>query len=164
MWIGRPGWLLLGLALLLGTLTGCGEEVPAEPPVGKVERTDSIIATNLVLVTNGRGVARMVGTLVNEADREDRLVGLDIAADVGEYSVTFADGPIRLPPDEPVQLTRDARVIIVSDTLRPGFRADVRLAFRNSETITTTVPVEPQEGAYEEVEVTRPQDGDISPD
>ena len=91
-------------------------------------------------------------------------MGLDIDGDVGEYSVTFADSPIRLPPDEPVQLTRDARVIIVSDTLRPGFRADVRLAVRNSETISPTVPVEPQEGAYEEVEVTQPQDGDISPD
>jgi hypothetical protein len=131
--------------------------------LGQVERTETITAADLILVTNGRGVARMVGTLVNDAEAEDRLVGPDIATDVGEYSGTFAEGPIVLPTDEPVRLPRDALVTVLSDSLRPGFRADIRLSFRNSETITTTVPVEPQEGVYEEVEITQPPDGDISP-
>jgi hypothetical protein len=156
--------LLFGLAMVLWMLSGCSEEPEAEPSLGQTERTESITATDLVLVTNGDGVARMVGTLINEAEEQDRLVGLDIETDVGEYAVTFAEGPIVLPTDEPVKLARDALVTVVSDSLRPGLRADLRLSFRNSETIDTTVLVKPQSGVYEEVEITQPPDGDISPD
>jgi len=138
--VRSPGVLLFGLAVMLWTHTGCSEEPRAEPSLGQVERTETITAADLVLVTNGRGVARMVGTLVNDAEEEDRLVGLDIATDVGEYSVTSAEGPIVLPTDEPVKLARDTLVTVLSDSLRPGCRADIRLSFRNSETITTTVP------------------------
>ncbi len=160
----RGGVLLLGLVLMLWMLSGCSEEPRAEPSLGQTERTGSITATDLVLVTNGDGVARMVGTLVNEAEETDRLVGLDIGTDVGEYAVTLAEGPIVLPTGETVTLARDARVTVVSDTLRPGFRAEVSLSFRNARTIDTTVLVKSQEGVYEDVEITQPPDGEIAPD
>lgn len=158
--------LLFFLALALVPLTGCAgtKKSQGEPSLGQVERTETITAADLVLVTNGRGVARLVGTLLNDAEEEDRLVGLDIATDIGEYSVTFAEGPIVLPTGEPVRLARDALVTVLTNSLRPGFRADMRLSFRNSETITTTVLVEPQKGVYAEVEITQPPDGDISSD
>lgn len=79
--------LALGLAA-----AGCSEVRPTTaPPLGQVERTGSIKALDLVLVTNGKGVARLVGTLVNEAEEPDRLVGIDLAAEPpGGYSVFLA--------------------------------------------------------------------------
>ncbi len=143
-------------------LAGCSEDPEAEPSLGAVERTGSVTAADLVLVTNGEGVARLVGTLVNEAEDSDRLVGIDLQTEVGEYSVILAQAPVVLPTGEPVRLARDAEVTVLSDTLKPGFRADLRLSFRNSASISTTVPVNLPEGIYSDVEVLDPDAG-LSP-
>lgn len=157
---------LLTCVLLTLTLTSCMEEDrdPTGAGVGQYERTQSIDALNLVLVTNGEGVARLVGTLLNEGEEVDRLVGMDIDTEIGDFSVIVADAPVELAPDEPVKLARDAQVTVLSDALRPGYRAELLLVFRNSEPIATTVLVERQEGIYEDVEVMEPPDGDIAPE
>lgn len=160
------GVLVVSAALLLLSLAGCGEdrrEDTVDAPLGQVERTATIDALNLVLVTNEEGAARLIGTLINQADRPDRLVGLDVDADPPGYSVILADGPYVLPQDEPLRLYRDANVTVLSEAFRPGFRADVTLAFANSGPIRTTVPVETNTGIYRDIEVSRPPDGDIRP-
>ena len=153
------------VALVLAGVTGCADpEVETTPSIGQVERTETVAALGLALVTNGRGAARLVGTLVNSADEADRLIGVDIDPTVEPFDVVIADAPIILPPEEPVTLARDAQMTVFADQFVPGFRADLRLVFLNSPTIETTVSVETQTGPYAEVEVLEPQDGDISPD
>lgn len=152
--------------LLVACLTACADpEVDdTTPSIGQVERTDTVAALGLALVTNGRGAARLVGTLVNSADEPDRLVGVDVDPNIDSFDVVIADAPIILPPEEPVTLARDAQMTVFADQFVPGFRAELRLVFLNSPTIVTTVSVETQTGPYAEVEVLEPQDGDISPD
>jgi hypothetical protein len=153
------------LAVVLACATGCAEpEVETEPSIGQVERTESMEALGMALVTNGQGAARLVGTLVNNAEEPDRLVGVDVDPTVESFDVVIADGPIVLPPDEPVTMARDAQMTVFADAFVPGFRPELRLVFRNSAPIVTTVPVETQTGPYAEVEVLEVPDGDISPD
>lgn len=152
-------------ALLLAGLTACADpEIETQPSIGQVESTESMKALGMALVTNGEGAARLVGTLVNSGDDTDRLVGVDVDPTIESYDIVIADGPIVLPPDEPVTLARDAQMTVFSDQFVPGFRAELRLVFANSAPIATTVPVETQTGPYAEVEVLEPIDGDISPE
>lgn len=161
-----------GAAVLLLSLTACGEDDlasvdgpdNADPPLGAVERTENIDALNLVLVTEGEGVARLVGTVINQAEETDRLIGIDVDTEVGPYSLIFAEGPLLLPTDEPLRLAREAEVTVVSDRLRPGFTAEVTLLFENSAPVVSEVLVKLREGVYSDVEVMRPPDGDIAPD
>ena len=153
-------------ALLLPIATACADDptrAGTDPGIGQVERTETMKALGLALVTNENGAARLVGTLVNTGAERDRLVGLDLAT-TRPFEVRVGDAPVVLPPDQPVQLVRDAEMILFTDDLRPGFRQDLTLVFRGSAPIETTVPVETATGPYAEVEVLGPQDGDISPD
>ncbi|NPC43339.1 hypothetical protein [Nocardioides sp. zg-1230] len=157
--------VVAGLAVGLACATSCAERpVETEASIGQVERTESMDALGMALVTNGQGAARLVGTLVNQADDPDRLIGVDVEPTVGSFDVVIADGPIVLPPEEPVTLARDAQMTVFTDRFVPGFRPELRLVFLNSAPIVTTVPVETQTGPYAEVEVLRAPDGDISPD
>jgi hypothetical protein len=159
----RWGGAVAAVALLL-PLTGCAKENPrASPPLGAVERTDSMSAIDLVLVTNGHGVARLVGTLANTGTKADRLVGADLDGEVGHFSLIFGDGPFVIPPDQPLKLARDAEVTVISDQLRPGFDAKLTLYFADSRPVQSHVIVRRQRGAYKDVEVIRPPDGDIAP-
>ena len=155
------------VAVALGAvLAGCSEDRRAEgvdESRGQVERSATIDALDLVLVTNGKGVARLVGTLINQAGARDRLVGLDIDSEPRGHSVIFADGPYVLAEDEPLLLYREATITVVADAFKPGYRADLTLVFANSPPISTTVPVEENTGVYRDIEVVRPPDGDIRP-
>lgn len=156
----------LSVALLAFSLAGCSSDRRADgvdESSGQVERTATIDALNLVLVTNGDGVARLIGTLVNQADQPDRLVGLDVDAEPPGYSVILADGPYVLPEDDPLRLYRDANVTLLSEAFTPGYRADLTLVFANSGPLRTTVPVEKNIGIYRDIEITRPPDGDVRP-
>lgn len=150
---------------LVTLLAGCGDDpVESEPAQGTVARTESVDALNLVLVTEGLGVARLVGTVINQAEETDRLVGIDVDTEIGEFSVIVARAPLTLPTDEPLELARDAEVSVLAERLRPGFMAELTLVFANSAPIQVQAPVREREGAYSDVEVLRPPDGDIAPD
>lgn len=145
---------LLTTLLLTVALTGCGQDpVPAEPSIGKVTRSETLTASGLALVTEGRGVARLVGTLLNEADRPDRLVGVDVDTEIGDYSVVLGEAPLVLRPDEPYRLAREGEVTVVSPRLRRGFRVELTLAFRHAAPVQVTVPVESRTGPYADVPV-----------
>lgn len=165
----RSARLLAGVvaAAVATTLAGCTSTDRRADGVdesrGQVERTATMDALDLVLVTNGKGVARLVGTLINQAEEPDRLVGLDVDSEPAGHSVILADGPYVLPADEPVRLYRDTNVTVIADAITPGYRADLTLVFADSAPITTTVPVESNTGIYRDIEVMRPPDGDIRP-
>jgi hypothetical protein len=156
------------VALVLATvLAGCTSTdrraAGVDESRGQVARTETMDALDLVLVTNGKGVARLIGTLVNQADEPDRLVGLDVDAEPAGHSVVLADAPYVLEPDEPFRLYRDGNVTLVAEAMAPGYRADLTLVFARSTPITTTVPVERDTGVYRDIEVVSPPDGDIRP-
>lgn len=153
--------VMAALAMLAG---GCAtERTEAEPSIGQVERTATIRAMGMALVTDGRDAARLVGTLLNESKRPDRLVGIDVDTEIGTFAVTLADGPVVLAPNEPFHLAREGDVTVFSDYLRKGFRVKATLVFRHSPPIVTNLPVESQSGPYANVEVIRPSDGQIRP-
>lgn len=165
----RAARLLVGVvsAVVVTALAGCTSTDRRADGVdesrGQVERTPTMAALDLVLVTDGKGVARLVGTLVNQAEEPDRLIGLDVDTEPPGHSVILADGPYVLPEDEPVRLYRDTNVTMIADAITPGYRADLTLVFANSAPIRTTVPVETNTGVYRDIEVMRPPDGDIRP-
>lgn len=163
--VHRSTAIVLAILLALVMSSCAGDDEDYEASDGEVARTDSIDALNLVLVTDGEGVARLIGTLVNQADQPDELVDLTLEAEPESgYSVVLGGESIPLAPDEPLRLYRDAQVTVVADdAFRPGFRADVVLTFADSEPLRTTVPIERNTGPYSDVEVTRPPDGDIRP-
>lgn len=147
-------------------LTGCSTDRRADgvdESRGQVARTATIDALNLVLVTNKGGVARLIGTLINQDDDPDRLIGIDVDSEPTGYSVILAQGPYVLAEDEPLRLYRDANVTVLSEAFTPGYRADLTLVFANSSPITTTVPVQTNTGIYRDIEVMSPPDGDIRP-
>lgn len=164
-----PTRLLTGalVVLMAAALAGCTSTDRRADGVdesrGQVARTDTMDALDLVLVTNGKGVARLVGTLVNQADQPDRLIGVDVDTEPVGHSVILADGPYVLRQDEPFRLYRDANLTVVADAITPGYRADLTLVFADSAPVTTTVPVETNTGVYRDIEVVRPPDGDIRP-
>jgi hypothetical protein len=157
---------ILSTAVVTFSLASCSTDQRAEgvdESRGQVERTATVDALDLVLVTNTDGVARMIGTLINQAEQPDRLLGLDVDSEPPGHSVILADGPYVLREDEPLRLYRDANVTLLAEELTPGYRAEVTLVFASSEPIQTTVPVEPNTGIYRDIEVMRPPDGDIRP-
>lgn len=164
----RPTPARLGVvaatAAMLLPLAGCADdsEVPNETAAGAIDRTETIDALNLVLVTDGTGAARLVGTVINEAEQTDRLVGIDVDTEVGPYSLVFGEGPLTLPTDEPLELADDAEVSVISDNLRPGFMAELTLMFENSAPVVSQVPVRLQEGPYSDIEVIPPPGGSAS--
>jgi hypothetical protein len=158
------GTVALVLAMVLAGCTGTDRRAAGvDESRGQVERTESMDALDLVLVTNGKGVARLIGTLVNQADQPDRLVGLDVDTEPAGHSVVVADAPYVLEQDEPFRLYRDGNVTVYADAFAPGYRADLTLVFARSVPITTTVPVKRNTGVYRDIEVTSPPDGDIRP-
>lgn len=148
------------LALVAALLAGCGGDgdVPNEAPIGNVERTGEITVANLAVVVDGSGSGVLVGTIVNDGESADTLVGVSLEGPTGEpVPVEVTGGAVELPVDEPVQLAVRAGeaplVVLTSDDLRPGFRAPIVLEFDEAPAITDTVGIESATEAYADVEV-----------
>lgn len=150
----RPSAVLMTLALVF--MSACvAEDGDAEPSEGQVERTESVTASNLAIVTDGEGRGVLVGTLVNDGGGEDRLVDVDVEGELVEFpvAVELIDGPVALPTETPVRLADDPTVVISSDRLVQGYRAPLELTFESSAPIVTTATVEPQTAPYEDIEI-----------
>ena len=124
-----------------------------EASSGNVERNETVTASNLVIVSDGQGNAVLVGTLINNGETDDRLVDVDVESESGPVEVSFVNGPVQLPVEEPVRLADDPAVTLRSEELRQGFRAPLELTFESSAPISTTVTVESQTGPYADVEI-----------
>lgn len=159
----RPPLLLL--ALVLATLVGCGGDGPhddAEVSHGNDERTGEVKGLSMAAVTNGEGVAAVVGTLLNESDEPDRLVGVEATSERGPVRAVLAE-EVDLPKEEPLRLARENLVTLVSEVLVPGRFITVTFTFAESPALEMQVPVEPHGEAYADIEIVRPPDGDVTP-
>lgn len=149
---------------MIGVLAGCGgKNLDFEPAIGSNARTPTMQALSLAVVTNGRGVGTLVGSLINEAEDTDHLTNVTATSENGPISATLPGGPVALPQDELVRLATENAVMLRSDNLRQGFWIDLTLRFEDAPRIKLKAPVEPRSGPYAEIEITTPPDGDISP-
>jgi hypothetical protein len=133
---------------------GCSNDPSAgEPPIGQVERTVTMTAANLALVTAGEGTATLVGRLINDAESADRLVDVEVDSEEGPREVTMVGDPIVVTPTDPVELGTPARVLVDVEGIQPGLRVELTLTFEEAAPISATVPLESQTGPYADVEV-----------
>lgn len=141
-------------ALMIATTAGCGEMLDdSEPSVGQVTSNRTITAANLAFVTDGEGTATLVGELINDGAKTDRLVGVDAEAEEGPIEVRLVDGPVAVSPTEPQRLGPEPRVVAALAGIQAGLRVELELTFRRSAPLRTTVTVESQTGPYADVEV-----------
>jgi uncharacterized protein involved in high-affinity Fe2+ transport len=134
-------------------LTGCGGDDPeSEAPIGAVVRSERMDVLNLAIVTDNGEVGTLVGLVDEGADEDDALTGVTVDTERGPVEAYLLDGEVALPPDETVRLAVDTRVGL-SGELPQGRFVEVTLAFQDSRTLSTLVPVEPSTGPYDGVEV-----------
>jgi len=112
---------------------------------------------NMAAVTNGKGTAIVVGTLVNDGTVQDRLIDAHVSAESGPVTATLLGGPVTLGPDEPVKLAATNAIQLTADNLREGLIIKLTLDFARSPDVHVGIPVEPQSGPYADVEVPRRQ-------
>ena len=146
---------MLGAVLCLSPLSGCSAAAvdDAEPPIGTVARTKTITAMNMAAVTNGKGTAIVVGTLVNDGSVRDRLTDVHVNAESGKVTATLPSGPVPLAPDTPVQLAARKAILLTADHFREGFIIKLTLDFARARDVHIGIPVEPQSGPYADIEV-----------
>lgn len=147
-------YVLAVVAVMLAT-GGCyADPGDYEPSIGQVERNATVTAANMAIVTDGEGRGVLVGTLINNGEVADRLLDVDVEGELSfPAAVALVDGPVLLPPEEPVRLADDPAVLVAADRLVQGFRAPLELTFEVSSPITTTVTVESQTGPYADIEI-----------
>jgi copper(I)-binding protein len=146
---------MLGAVLCLSALTGCSAAAvdDAEPPIGTVARTQTITAMNMAAVTNGKGAAIVVGTVVNDGRVPDRLVDAHVTAESGPVTTTLPGGPVKLAPDKPVKLAAGKAILLTANGWREGLIVKLTLEFARSRDVHVGIPVEPQSGPYADIEV-----------
>lgn len=147
--------VIMLLALLAGA---CAEEdLDYRPPVGVSGLSENVEALSLTVVTDGTGVATLVGTLFNQGPHADVLV--DVAAspppgDGGEPVVArLTRGPVPLPVGEPVRLAPLHAVTLTSEEFLPAYGLELTLTFARSGPIRLVVLVFPRDGFFADVPV-----------
>lgn len=164
MSIGRRLAAAAALIVVPVLLTSCSEDAePYQASIGTNERTESTDALGFAIVVDGEGNGRVVGTLVNTSDQPQALVGAEVESERGPVRAVV-DEDLPLPPNEPVELARDAAIAVSAADLPEGLFVELTLTIDGAlEPIEMLVPVEPQDGPYAEIEVTEAPDGDVSP-
>src|SRR5699024_7278283 len=108
----------------------------------------------------------VVGTMFNNTDTQTRLMNVTVESERSPIDVSLPDGPVVLPPNQPVNLARLAAVSASTpnDNKFPvGFLVPMTLKIDGEQSVNLQVPVETNTGPYSEIEVTKPPDGDVSP-
>lgn len=149
---------------LLGVLclSGCGGTPGYEVSIGANARSATVSAMSFAAVTDGSGVARVVGTLLNTSAAPTRLVGVSAKAERVSVKAVL-NRPIPLRPGEPVSLAQVAAIDLKADVLPEGFLIELTLEFTHSRAMVLHTPIEPRSGPYREIEVTGPPDGRVRP-
>lgn len=159
-----PARLLTTLVLAASLAACAGDEADFEPAIGSNERTESTDALGFAIVTDGDGNGRVVGSLLNTTDVPDVLLdtSVELEDQYGAAQTTMPNEEILLPPGETVELAR-LPAIGVAGQLPEGRFVELTLDLEVGEDIEILVPVEPQRGPYEEIEVTEAPDDEVSP-
>lgn len=151
------------LSAIVLSLAGCSNDLDYEVAIGTSEKQPSVAAFSIAAVTKGQGTARLSGTLLNRTDDPDRLVRVEATSERGPVSAHVNEDEAKLPPRVPVRLSRGRVVTLTSDDLVPGYLIDVTFVFADAAPLSMKVPVEAQDDAYADIEVTEPPDGEIAP-
>lgn len=147
------------IALVLG---GCSNALNYEVAIGASEKQPSVAALSIAAVTKKQGTARLSGTLLNRGDNPDRLVRVEASSERGSVSAHL-EAAVTLRAGEPLRLARNRVVTLKSDHLVPGYLIDVTFVFEGAAPVSMKVPVEAQDDAYADIEVTESPDGDVAP-
>lgn len=156
---------LVGLVALLAlVLSACGrDQLPISPGIGVAEHGESIDALSMTVVTNGDGIATLVGTLLNHGSGPDRLVEVSATTQASAVKSVLDHGPVALPVGEPVRLAAQSAVTFTADKFQLGYLMDVTLRFERAGELTIRAIMYPQAGAFKDVEITQPPAGDGAP-
>lgn len=148
-------------------LTGCGllseDDGRSEVSIGSNERTADTDALGVAIVVDGDGNGRVVGTLINTTQEPQTLVGADVDTERGPAQAAVIEDVVPLPAGQPVELAREPAISVSAEDLPVGLFVELTFDIEGAAPIDMLVPVEAQQGPYEEIEVTEPPDGDVSP-
>src|SRR4051794_25675238 len=126
------------LAVLLLTAVGCGtSDLRYSPSVGVNHLGEEMDALGLTIVTNGEGVATLVGTLLNHGTQPDQLVAVQ-ARSPNQPPITaqLTRGPVRLPVEGPIRMAESSAVTLTAEGFRLGYTVDLRLEFAHADDIS----------------------------
>jgi len=155
------------VAAVLPALSGCASSFdspvlqPYNPSVGVDVRRDGVWGMNMMVVLpNSGGEGTLVGALLNQSRRSDRLVAAVVRAEPRQGSLrsTLVRPGATLQPGRLVEMS-DPTTVAVQGDVTPGLFVDLTLQFARSKTIHTQVPVVPPEGPYAQVPLPSSQSG-----
>ena len=153
----RRGAAALTAAAVLPVLSGCaanfGSQVqqPYTPGIGVYDDSGTAQGFNMVIVADGEGSGTLVATLLNEGDRTDRLVGVEVEPAGGRTIEAEVAEDVELPTEQLVQVHEEQAVSFSGEGMRPGYFVEVTLEFARGEPIIRQMPIEPQNGPYADV-------------
>lgn len=155
--------IAIGSSVVLAGCVGSSEDERSEVSIGSNERTAGTDALGVAIVVDGDGNGRVVGTLINTTQEAQTLVGADVDTERGPAQAAVIEDEVPLPAGQPVELAREPAISVSAADLPVGLFIELTFDIEGADPIDMLVPVEAQEGPYEEVEVTEVPDGDISP-
>jgi hypothetical protein len=134
------------------------------PSTGVNVREGGVWGMNLLVVLDESGQGSLVGALVNNARRPDRLVGVTLQAEQGRgpLRTTMVRRQVTLPPDRLVKLEDPATVAVEGDVPAGAF-VGLTLQFQRAQPIETKIPVVAAEGPYAEVQIPASSEATASP-
>lgn len=149
--------------LLAGCVGPFADDELSGVSIGSNERTADTDALGVAIVVDGEGNGRVVGTLINTTLEPQTLVAADVDTERGPVQAAVIEDEVALPPGQPIELARQPIISVSADDLPVGLFVELNLDIEGAAAIDMLVPVEAQQGPYEEIEVTEPPDGDVSP-
>jgi hypothetical protein len=156
----RRGLAVALVAAALPVLSGCASNFGSpvlqddNPVTGVNVRQGGVWGLNMLVVLDESGQGTVVGALINNAARDDRLVEVTLEAERGRGPVrtSLVRQQVTLPPDQLVEMSEPPTVAVQGD-VQPGLFLGLTLRFQRAEPIQAQVPVMAPEGPYAEVTI-----------
>jgi hypothetical protein len=140
-------------------LASCGTGFQAQtnqiyqPGPGISDRTDGVYVLNALVVTDGQGHGTLVGALINQRARPDRLESVTVKSDSGApLKASILSGTLALLPQRSVQLA-DTGDVRVSGKLVAGAFCSLSLTFHNAAPVAIQIPIVAKTSAFANVQV-----------
>jgi hypothetical protein len=134
---------------------GAETQAPYDPGEGIATDTGHLDLRNVVVVSETEGSGTLVGVLLNQGERADRLTGVRVQN--GRSAVSGTDDGVRLPPETVVALGTDSGettalpAMVEGDRIRAGYTVRLTFDFERSASVSVDAEIVPPEGAYADV-------------
>jgi hypothetical protein len=139
--------LAIAAAVVSPLLAGCGAGFQAQtnqiyqPGPGITDRSDGVYVVNALVVTDGEGHGTLVGGLINQEPRPDKLESASVACRTGAApKASIAGGTVALPSQRTVQLA-DTGVVRLTGTLRAGSFCTLSVTFQRAAPVDMDIPI-----------------------